>query len=859
MESLADPGKAIVLPFKIYSKVNRSYLGGKIEGTIEKNLKQDGIEIIKLESLSPDLLEDTNKHLKDLRKAAKNKNARYIIWGSMTWIANKYSIDVRLAKSEGADVPIGLYMEGRGIESLPKTIQTLTKDLSAKIFKKEKVAKVIITGNKRIEADAIKKHITTVPGDIFLAKSLSKDLKSIYAMGYFEDIRIESEDGYHGKTINFIVKEKPTIRNIILSGNKVFKDEEITSSLDLKTGAILNVFKIRNNINLIKDLYREKNYHNVEVTYKVQELKNNQGDLELFIEEGEKILIKTITFEGNSAIDAKKLKGIMKTSKKGFFSWLTSSGDLNKEDLKQDIMKLQAFYHNSGYIQARIGDPGIEYKDNWIYITIKIDEGPRFKMGSIDISGDLILDLKKIEAKIMLNKEEYFNREVLRKDILMLTDIYLNKGYAYARVLPDLDKNIEKLIVNVDYKIKKGKKIYFDEIIISGNTKTRDKVIRRELKVYEQGLFNNRKLKESMRRLSRLDYFEDLSVDTVKGDSDEKMILKIDVKDKSTGSFNVGGGYNSEEKGFFMGSISQRNLFGRGQILKFDAQIGKTTNRFILNFTEPWLFDIPLSAGIDIFNWEKDYDSYDKKSTGGGLRFGYKLFDYTRAYLSYSYDIAHVDNIDDDASVSIKELEGDNTTNSIRASLRYDSRDHLFNPSEGQNHNISVEYAGFGGDITFIKYLGEGSIYIPLFFDIVGSLHAEGGYAQKHSDGLLPDYELFYLGGMNSLRGFDYRDIHLTDEDGAEVGGQKYVQFNAELILPLLKDAGVVGVVFYDTGNVYGKDENIDFSEVRQSTGFGIRWFSPMGPIRLENGYILDRKEGEKSGGDWEFSIGAAF
>ena len=388
-------------------------------------------------------------------------------------------------------------------------------------------------------------------------------------------------------------------------------------------------------------------------------------------------------------------------------------------------------------------------------------------------------------------------------------------------------------------------------------------MIRRELKVYEQELYSGKQLKRGIRNLYRLDYFEDIKVDTLKGSNADQMILKIDVTEKPTGIFSFGAGYSSVENVFVMGSIAQRNFLGRGQTLQLKAELGGTTNRFTLSFTEPWLFDIPLSAGLDVYNWDRDYVDYDKNSKGGGIRFGYPIYDFTRAYLSYSYEVADISNIEEDAALSIWELEGTNVTSSISASVRYDSRDRVFNPTEGQDHSLTVEYAGLGGDIAFTKYVAETGWYIPLFKGTVGFLHGKGGYVDKNTGGKLPDYERFYLGGMNSLRGFDWRDISLTELNSegeeTEVGGDKFIQFNLEFIVPLIKKAGIVGVLFFDTGNVYGKGRDFDLSNLRESAGFGFRWYSPMGPIRIENGYILDPEEGASRSGRWEFSMGSVF
>ncbi|MBW1867044.1 MAG: outer membrane protein assembly factor BamA, partial [Deltaproteobacteria bacterium] len=665
-----------------------------------------------------------------------------------------------------------------------------------------------------------------------------------------------------GKIVVFKVREKPTIRVIRIKGNRVYDDEEITENLTLKTGAILNIFKLNSNVKRIEELYREKNYHNISVEFKVQQLEHNQANIDFIINEGEKVRIKSIQFEGNSIYSVKKLKKMMKTSEKGFFSWVTSSGELNSEDLTQDAARLAAFYQNSGYIKARVGDPEVRFEKNWIYINIKIEEGPRYKVGRVKIDGDLVASEEQLLKALKINKEIFYNRSVIRDDVLALTDFYSDAGYAYADVAPRIKKNDEKLHVDITYSIDMGLRARFEEIVISGNTKTRDKVIRRDLRVYEQGFFSGRRLKRSVRNLHRLDYFEDIRVDTPMGSADDKMVLKIGVTEKPTGAFSFGGGYSSIENMFAVFSISQRNLFGRGQLLNLKAQIGGTSTRYTLSFTEPWLFDIPLSAGFDLYNQEIEYDEYDKHSIGGGIRLSYPVFDYTRAYLSYNYDRSDINNISEDASDSIKDFEGINTTSGITVALRYDSRDQIFSPTKGQNHSFSVEYAGLGGDIAFTKYLAETGWYIPLFWEAVGFLHAKTGFVKENSDNGLPDYERFYLGGMNSLRGFDWRDVGPTEKnilgDDVRVGGDKFVQFNVEVLFPLLKESGLMGVVFFDTGNAYNNDEAIDLGNMRESVGYGIRWYSPMGPIRLEYGHILDPKEDEGDG-QWEFTMGTAF
>ena len=860
------PVKVLILPFEIHSSDDYSNLQTSIPEVLEKHLKQEGVTFPDVDKQKGLSTEKTTKGKNQIRNLGKESGADYIIWGSMAWIGKQFSLDIKMVEVFGTGPPIVFSTEGKGIENLPHAVKKLAGDISLKLFKREVIIEIIIMGNNRIEADAIKRVIVAAPGDVFIPKNLSNDLKAVYSMGYFEDVRIESESTSKGKMIFFKVKEKPTIRKIIIKGNSSrFDDEKIKENLNIKTGSILNIFKVQKNVKLIEELYKEKNYHNVEVDYKTVELKNNQADLTFIIEEGEKVRIKKIIFIGNKAYTEKKLKKILKSSEKGFFSWLTSSGDLKREDLNEDVARLEAFYHNNGYIQTKIGEPKVEFKENHIEITIKIMEGVQFKVGKVYIKGDLVMAEEKIMEKIKISNQEFFNRRIVHNDVILLKDIYSDEGYAYAEIFPRTEKDFDKLVVNITFDIKKGKQVYFEEIIISGNTKTRDKVIRRQLKVYEQELFSGVRLKRSIRNLYRLDYFKDVKVNTLKGSTDDKMVLKIDITEKPTGTFSFGGGYSTTEKAFATASISQKNLFGRGHILDVNGKWGDVTKKYSLGFTEPWLFDIPLSAGIKIYDWEYEYDAYDKQSRGGIFKLGYPVFDYTRGYISFSYDKANIEITEEEETpqsiVDLVEDVGDENiiTKSTTAELRYDSRDRIFNPTRGSDHSMIVEYAGFGGDIGFTKYTANTGWYIPLFKDFVGFVHAKGGYVRENSDGKLPDYERFFLGGINSLRGFDWEDLSPKDKDGNSIGGDKFVQFNVELLIPLFKDAGIAGVIFFDTGDVYDNDEDIDLGELRESAGFGFRWYSPVGPIRIEYGHILDPIEGQGEGGQWEFTMGGAF
>jgi outer membrane protein insertion porin family len=477
----------------------------------------------------------------------------------------------------------------------------------------------------------------------------------------------------------------------------------------------------------------------------------------------------------------------------------------------------------------------------------------------VSFSGDLIVEEEELRETIRITDEDHYNREVLRRDVIAVTDLYSDEGYAYVNVSPLVDQDNENLVANINFEIEKGNLVYFEEINITGNTKTRDKVIRRQLRVYEKELFSGKRLKRGVQNLYRLDYFEDVQINTSKGSTEDQMNLDVMVKEKSTGAFSFGAGFGNVENLFGTASISERNLFGRGQTLALKAQIGSKTQKFTLSFTEPWLFNIPLAAGADIYKWDYSFDDYDKDSIGGNVRGSYPVFDYTRAYLTYVYDVSRIANIEDDASDSVKELEGNNVKSSIIGKLAYDSRNNAFNATKGAIYGTTNEFAGLGGDIGFIKNEAEVAWYIPLFWEFTGVIHSKAGIVNETDDKLLPDYEKFYMGGINSLRGFTRDDIAPKDPEGASIGGDKYVQLNLELKFPLVSAAGVSGLIFLDAGNIYTDREDVDFSDFRVSAGPEIRWMSPMGPIRLAYGYILDPKDSDSNKGNWEFSMASAF
>ena len=454
-----------------------------------------------------------------------------------------------------------------------------------------------------------------------------------------------------------------------------------------------------------------------------------------------------------------------------------------------------------------------------------------------------------------------YNRENIRKDILSLSDIYSGKGFANVNISPIVNKNEQEKTMSIIYSINKGDPVYFNRINISGNLKTRDKVIRREIKIIEQDLYSKENIQKSFKNLNRLDYFEEIDVKPVKTFDENKMDLDVRVVEKNTGSFSVGGGFSSSEGGFISGSVKERNLFGRGQTLMFETKFAKESVLYDISFFEPYIRDTAVSGGIRLYKEEKEYDYYDKNSLGLTLTLGYRLFDYTMIGIHYNMENFDINNVQ---TLYTNMTPGSFLTSSIKTYIQYDSRDDLFLPTEGATHKFSIEYAGefLGGDINYTKYIAETGVFFPLFWKFTGALHGEAGYLNDRSGNDIDiDFVRFYLGGMNSVRGFDKFDISgKRDGDVKDRGGEKYLQFNAEITFPFTKKYKIAGVFFYDRGDVYRTSENIDLGDQFSSFGTGVRWNSPVGPLRIEYAWVIDGKNIKNSGdGQFEFSVGASF
>ncbi len=720
-----------------------------------------------------------------------------------------------------------------------------------------------IQGLKRIEESAVKAKITQKAGEPISQEKTNEDIKAIYKMGYFDDVRAEIEPFEGGVKLIYVTKEKATIIKIDLQGNEEFDDEKLREKITITTGAIADAVLIQDNANKLKDFYEEEGYWLARIVPVVKTVGEHEVSLTYQIEEGQKVKIKKIQVEGSKAISAGKIKGVMETKEWWFLSFITSSGYYQKTRMDADIERIRDLYFNNGYLKVVVGDPEIQLAEDKqkMTITIPVSEGEQFSLSSIEFRGNTVFGDEEIKKRITMAAGKPFSKESLRKDIMGISDLYSENGYALITVTPDLEPDDAARLVKITLKIDEGAKYTIGRIEISGNTKTRDKVIRREVRLDEGDTFNSALIKRSYEKINNLNYFETVDL-SPKPRPEEKLVdLDIKVKERPTGFFSIGGGYSSVEKFIAMIELTQGNLFGRGQYMKIGAQLGGRTTYYDITFREPWLFDKPISLSTNVYKTQRDYIEYDKDAIGFGISLGKRYTDYWSGSIAYNFENAKVTNVADDASVIIQDQEGSKTTSSVTPTVVRDSRDNYLDPSRGSRNSLYVTYAGLGGTNNFVKSEIDSAWYLPLgptSFMLRGRL----GYASGIGGKELPLYERFYVGGIYTIRGLGFGEAGPKDSNGDEIGGLTQLIFNTEFLFPLVSDIRLKGVVFFDAGNSYDTESadvtSDSFGDLRYTTGAGLRWISPIGPVRIEWGYNLDKRPGEKSS-RFEFAFGTFF
>jgi outer membrane protein insertion porin family len=773
----------------------------------------------------------------------------------------------------------------------------------------QRVDQVQFSGNRKVEDDAMRANLLTRAGAMLDLDKIREDVRSMWKLGFFEDVSVEATRGPGGGVVVvFAVKEKPSVRKIFISGNDELELDKINEVLDLKRDSILDVTKVKQNREKIHDLYVEKGYYLAAVEYEVKPVNESEVDVWFVVDEHSKVEIREVSFIGNRRVADADLANVIGTRRGGAMSFLTDSGIYQEDQFERDLLIINAYYWDRGFINVKLGTPQIRLSRDrkYMYLSIPIDEGPVFDIGKIDFKGDLIGPKTDYYERLSVKTGEVFNRSKVGEDINKLNDYYKDKGYAYVNITPITHIDLKTLTVGLDFEIEKGKKVYFERINIRGNSKTRDKVIRREMKISEGELYNQTNLDTSKRYVTALGYFEKVDVSTERGSSDEFIEVNVEVAERPTGTFQIGAGFSSVENFIAQAQISQNNLFGRGQTLALQAQLSSLRQLFLLRFIEPWFLDTKWQFAFDLFNQSRAFSSdLARNSSGGNLTWGYPINFETRAFVTYKLeDVSVTTGQSGFASIgSIREpieaqyvanLYRGGVTSAVRASIQYDSRNNRLFPTEGWFDQAFVEVADdyTGSQNIFLRYGGFLRHYRPLVGPFILHLNFETGVTVSRDPLGVPITERYLIGGIYDVRGFRPRSLGpvLRVSQPGDVGqplraiplgGNLQIIWNSEIEFPLFERVGISGVVFFDAGNAYnledrycsGSAESSDISAkfdpcfsfpdsltegIRRSVGFGFRWISPIGPLRFEWGIPLDRQPNEDSL-VFEFTIGNFF
>ena len=727
----------------------------------------------------------------------------------------------------------------------------------------EVIESLKIVGNKRIDESTILYYIKSKPGTILSKSQIRKDIEQIFSLGQFKDIQVDTQSQLKGLEVKFIVVEIPSIGNVEILGNSKIETNDIREKIGLRRGATFNEHIVQESKKEILKAYKEKGYFFAETRIETNRGSENLVDVVIRIREGEKVKIEKIRFSGNKAFKDKKLAEQMQTEARSWYDFLDDSGVYQKDILKLDMFRIEGFYQDNGYLRAKVLEPRIDVnkKARQIHIIIPVEEGPQFLIKSLDVKGDNTISHDDIKKSLLTKKGDIYNVSQLRQDIVTVTDLYSAKGFAYAEANPITEIDDKARTVSLSIDIDKGKKVYVGKINMLGNIKTKDNAIRREFRLKEGQLFDGTKLKRSKQRINNLNFFEDVKIDTKRGESPELIDILATVTEKPTGTFTVGAGFSNVENLIFTTSIAQNNLFGNGHRVNLTASLSSIRTNFNLGLTEPRLFDSEILLGLDAFNQDQNFLSFNSLTSGAGFRFGKNISEYENLGIGYRFENVEVTGV---SAVNTNTFlrNQTRTTSRVSPTYVYDSRDNFLNPSQGWRHMLRFDLAGLGG-LKFTRSRYDITYYHPLVGKLVGAGHARVNFAEGYDGDTLPVFERYFMGGPTTLRGFTIQDIGPKDLTGNPVGGSKALLLNLELQYPFTKS--IRGFVFYDRGNVYGNGpimttttKNFDLAEMRHSIGAGFRFISPFGPMGFAYGVKLDPRTGEEIG-QFHFSAGSAF
>lgn len=719
-----------------------------------------------------------------------------------------------------------------------------------------------IEGNARIEESAIRGRMTLKPGDPYTEEAIRKEIRTIFQMGYFEDVQVKTEPlGGNQVSVVFMVTEKPFITEIVFDGNDNLSDDKLREAVTVRSQTFLNKREVKESAEGIRKAYQEAGYHQAQIVPVIQAIEEDLRRLTFFIQEGERARIKTVTFKGRAALEKDELLEVTANREwEPIISLITDAGILRREELPNDVERIREVYMNKGYLDVQIGAPTIDLTEDkkWFTLTFSIEEGQPYTVEVVTFEGNTVFTDDELRFGSLILEGEIARRIALREEITRITDIYGEKGYAFTEVTPRLIPNREAHTAEIKLRIKEGHLTKVRQIYISGNDKTRDNVIRRELRINEQEVIDTRAMKRSFERLNNLNFFETVEI-IPKQVADDQVDLHVQVKEKPTGSFSVGGGFSTLDQFVAIANITEGNLFGRGYMVRVRGQLGGRRTIGIVSFRNPALFDTLTSFQADGFSTRTNYLTFVQSRKGGTVTFGRAFSEYIGGSLTLVGEELNITSPASDAPQFILDQLGHQSTTGIRTSIFRDTRDFRLSPSSGYRTSFEADFGTqlLGGTNNFYKFALDGIKYTSLFWNLRHSIRARIGVAEGFGGRPLPLAERFYVGGINTVRGFKFGRAGPVTSGGTLEGAKKQLIFNNDFIFPVSKEAKLNGVLFFDYGKGFADDESLSF-DLRPAAGVEVRWLSPFGPLRVAYGLNLDPRPNESKGA-FAFAVGQIF
>jgi outer membrane protein insertion porin family len=1052
-----EPVKVLVavLPFQVHSTGGVEYLESALVDLLTTRLEASGrVQVVDSVVVREAIVDHAAGELaeSELRRIAREVDADYVVAGSLTELAGRYSLDVRVTPVEAAFTSKTMVFTADGEDELLDRVNELAERVVAVVteapsvtvaevrlvgaedrtggvaamlgtqpgrpyassavradlealralpgiaaataeterapqgvivtFKLveseallaepraeegEQVAEVRVRGNKRIETDAILARISTRAGTPYSARRVASDLREVHSLGFFRNVRVVSEDGPQGRILVFEVEENPVVRQVTISGNDAIDGDKIRDTLTLTTGSTLDYPLLHENAQRIQALYRAEGFYLASVSHSLEELSGNAVAVHFEVNENEKLRLREINFEGNTALTDDELRRGFKTKPWRFWSHVTrfldNSGTYSEPVFQQDLRSVEQKYADAGYVQVELADPRVDPTPEGLLVTVDVREGDLFHVGKLDVAGDPTADVDALREQLKLKQGEVFNRSALTADVDALEHHYTDRGFYFAGVDPVTRVSTDDKLVDVTFRVEKGPLYFVRTIDFEGNTQTIDPVLRREMQLVEGQLYSARALQLSEARLRSLGFFEEVVFEPKPTDQADQIDVDVKVVERPTGSLSFGAGFSSEDGFIVTGSLSQSNLFGRGYGAQLAVDWGGRSKRLFGSFTDPYVFGSNFSFAATVYADDLEYEDFDQTEQGIDLVLGHALDleGRTRGFLRYGFATRDIDEDETSNAASVifrQILHGELSTSLFGLTLRGDTRNDRVAPTKGGQWAASADLAGFGGFSQFARLEGRIQRFYPapewwpvfpgrstfMFaaragwavpFNDISDYDAPtttaifdpganiAGLEDIDTDLTLPLSERYFLGGIGpfQLRGFrarsvgprravlrrtglfgtgseflpvgrtlaigpgggldavcddvfafnqgdldgecndiddeqidDFEDLDETDV----VGGNKFLSLTAEYRFPISEALGLMGIVFFDTGNAFAENDQIwDVGEWRYGSGLGVLWFSPFGPLQAFVGFPLDALEVEESQ-VFEFSVGGA-